>query len=205
MSKEKEFRFECVRCGKCCTDENTLVNVTYFDILRIYKTLNLSIDELIHILGFFIFKKEILEEYLLKLVISPIKTEKGLGFVGLRKLENYQCYFYNNDKKECLIYNIRPYFCRTFPFSFKPNQNNEDKSGQNIEIVYTEKGKQYCIGINDKAPLINKQKLINLGKTVIDVLKKNDNIIKEWNSYIKKNRIEPSVRSFLRYILNLNI
>ena len=35
MDDKKEFRFQCVNCGHCCTDKNTLVNVTYKDILLI--------------------------------------------------------------------------------------------------------------------------------------------------------------------------
>ena len=47
MSTTNDLRFECVHCGKCCTDLKTLVNTTYFDILRIKKGLNLTKDEVI--------------------------------------------------------------------------------------------------------------------------------------------------------------
>ena len=76
----KEFRFSCVHCGTCCTDKNTLVNVTYSDILRIKKGLNLSLDETLEILGFYIFEKKPSIEELKKMVVPPIETEKGLAF-----------------------------------------------------------------------------------------------------------------------------
>jgi len=201
---KREFRFECVKCGKCCTDENTLVNVTYLDILRIYNALNLSLDELIHILGFYVLKTDFSEENLKKLVINPIKTEKGLAFVGLRKLDDGQCYFYNKIKKKCSIYKIRPNFCRTFPFSFDLISNKEKKSKQDIKIKYTQKGLQYCIGINEKAPLINKEEWKRLGELVLEKLKKNEYISIKWNNSIENRQINPSVRNFLKFILNID-
>ena len=38
MNTVKSLRFACIRCGKCCSDKNTIVNLTYFDILRITET-----------------------------------------------------------------------------------------------------------------------------------------------------------------------
>jgi Fe-S-cluster containining protein len=47
MDNTKELRFNCTRCGNCCTDKYTLVNLTYFDIIKIKSELNLNIDEII--------------------------------------------------------------------------------------------------------------------------------------------------------------
>ena len=81
----KELRFECLRCGNCCVDKNTLVNITYFDILRIKDGLSLNFEEILEILGFYIFDKTPTEEELGKMVVPPIETERGLAFTGLKK------------------------------------------------------------------------------------------------------------------------
>ena len=59
MNNTNDLRFECVHCGKCCTDLDTLVNTTYSDIIRIKNSLNLNLDEIIEILGFYIFDKNL--------------------------------------------------------------------------------------------------------------------------------------------------
>jgi len=199
MSTEEDLRFECTRCGSCCTDEKTLVNVTYNDILRIKEALNLNLDEINHILAFYIFDHEPTEEDKKKMVISPIETERGLAFVGLRKRPDGTCYFYDKKEKKCLIYKARPNFCRTFPFSFEVN---EEEDG--IRMKYTEKGKIYCPGINKDSPLINKSKWLELGKKTIKDLNKNYFVMKEWNDRVRNEKIEASVKNFLKMILNEN-
>ncbi|TFF85731.1 MAG: YkgJ family cysteine cluster protein [Promethearchaeota archaeon] len=199
MSKEEKLRFECTRCGRCCTDEKTLVNVTYRDILRIKEALNLNLDEINHILAFYIFDHEPTEEDKKKMVISPVETERGLAFVGLRKRPDGSCYFYDKKEKKCLIYNTRPNFCRTFPFSFEVI---EEEPG--IRMKYTEKGKKYCPGINEDSPLINKSKWLKLGKTTIEDLNKNYFVMEEWNNRVREEKIEASVKNFLKMILNEN-
>jgi len=199
MSTEEDLRFECTRCGSCCTDEKTLVNVTYNDILRIKEALNLNLDEINHILAFYIFDHEPTEEDKKKMVISPIETERGLAFVGLRKRPDGTCYFYDKKEKKCLIYKARPNFCRTFPFSFEVN---EEEDG--IRMKYTEKGKIYCPGINKDSPLINKSKWLELGKKTIKDLNKNYFVMKEWNDRVRNEKIEASVKNFLKMIFNEN-
>ena len=93
MRSTKDFRFKCTRCGNCCTDKNTIVNVNYSDILKIKKGLNLMLNETIEILGFYTYDKEPAAEDRKKMVISPIRTEKGLAFVGLLKEDSGACYF----------------------------------------------------------------------------------------------------------------
>jgi Fe-S-cluster containining protein len=199
----KEFRFECVRCGKCCTDNNTLVNVTYQDILRIKNGLNLTLEETIEILGFYVFDETPTEEDRKKMVISPIKTEKGLAFTGLKK--NFEsCYFYDIDNKRCKIYKIRPIFCRTFPFSFKIFQDEKDKTKAKIKIFYTEKGKQYCPGIEENAPLIDLDEWIKVGKKTIEEMNTNYLIMQKWNEGVEQEKVTPTVRNFLLTIFNLD-
>jgi len=203
MSEEKEFRFECKRCGNCCSDKNTIVNVTYNDILRIKDALELNLDETNHILSFYIFDKEPTEEDKKKMVISPVETERGKAFVGLRKNPDGSCYFYDKENKRCRIYNARPNFCRTFPFSFSISDKTAKKLENLIEIKYTEKAEEYCQGIDNDSPLINEEKWLKLGKETLEDLNKNYYVMQKWNKSVQNKEIEPNAKIFLRIILNI--
>ncbi len=199
----KDLRFECLRCGNCCVDKNTLVNVTYSDILRIKKSLNLKIEEILEILGFYIFDKSPSKEELGKMVIPPIETERGLAFTGLKKKPSGECYFYDDKGKKCLIYKIRPMFCRTFPFTFRIFFNKEIANKAKIRMQYTEKGIEYCPGICENAPLIDEDEWIKVGKIAIEEMSANNILIKQWNEASQKGKITPTARNFVLTILNL--
>lgn len=203
MDNLKEFRFICTRCGNCCSDKNTIVNLTYFDILRIKNGLNLDVEEILEVIGFYIFDKETISENH-KMVVSPIETEKGLAFIGLRKKDSGFCYFYNDSEKKCRIYDLRPMFCKTFPFSFNLIYNKFDKTRAKIKMFYTEKAKQYCPGIGVDAPPINEDQWIELGKKAIEELNNNEILIEQWNKNVKLGRIIPTVRNFLLNIFKIN-
>ncbi len=199
----KSLRFTCIRCGNCCMDKKTIVNLTYIDILRIKNGLELDLNELLDILGFYKFDKPLTSADKKRMIITPLETERGLAFVGLLKNSLGGCYFYNSNDKKCLIYSIRPMFCRTFPFSFgllnKENIGHDDA----IDIFYTEKGKKYCLGIGDDAPIIDKDYWIEIGRKTLHELKKNHKIIQEWNNSIKNGNFKPTVKKFLSMILRI--
>ena len=138
------------------------------------------------------------------MITPPIITEKGLAFIGLLKSSLGSCYFYDSTNKKCLIYDLRPIFCHTFPFSFKYMENKKNQANNKIDIFYTEKGKQYCPGISKEAPLINYNYWIKLGKKTLEDLEKNYKIVKEWNESVKKKEIIPTVKKFLLTIFKLN-
>lgn len=199
----KEFRFECTRCGNCCTDKNTFVNITYSDILRIKNGLNLSLEEILEILGFYIFDKTPTEEEIRKMVVPPIETERGLAFTGLKKNSSGKCYFYDDKGKNCLIYKIRPMFCRTFPFTFRIFFNKEIPNKAKIKMQYTEKSIEYCPGIGEKAPLIDEDEWIKVGKITIEDMSANNILIRKWNEASEKGKIKPTARNFVLTFLNL--
>jgi len=207
MNNTNDLRltFECVHCGKCCTDSATLVNTTYSDIIRIKNGLSLDLDEIIEILGFYVFEKKPTIKEISRMVVPPIETERGLAFVGLKKRLNDRCYFYDETKKRCSIYGFRPNFCRTFPFSFKLSidLDKENPKKNEIEIFYTEKGLKYCQGIGESAPIISIGKWLQIGQKVINDLTRNNVLIKEWNKGVKENKISPSVRNFILTVFNL--
>ena len=201
---QEEFRFKCLRCGTCCTDKNTLVNLTYSDILRIKNGLNLSIEEVIEIISFYIYDKELTVEDRKKMVISPMMTEKGLAFVGLRKDSTGSCSFYDDDHQRCKIYDLRPNFCRTFPFSFNLIVNKMDKTKAKIKMDYTKKGNEYCPGIRQDMPIINYDEWIKIGVKTLEGLNNNSIIIEKWNHLAEKGLITPTVRKFISNIFKLN-
>jgi Fe-S-cluster containining protein len=203
MSITNDLRFECVHCGNCCTDLNTLVNTTYIDILRIRDGLNLTEDEVIEILGFYIFDKKLTSKEIAKMVVLPIETERGLAFTGLKKKANGHCYFFNNEKKRCSIYEARPNFCRTFPFTFKLPIDKENSNKKSIQVFFTEKGLEYCKGIGKESPIIDIDEWVDLGQKVIEDLTMNTVLIKKWNESVKKGAIVPSVRNFVLTIFSL--
>jgi Fe-S-cluster containining protein len=161
------------------------------------------LEETIEILGFYVFDGDPTEEDRKKMVISPIKTEKGLAFVGLKKNSGV-CYFYDIDNKRCKIYKIRPMFCRTFPFSFKIFMDEKDKTKAKIKILYTEKGKQYCPGIGENAPLIDLDEWIKVGKKTIEEMNNNYLVMQKWNEAVEQQKVTPTVRNFLLTIFNID-
>lgn len=198
MQKDR-FKFRCVYCANCCSDKKTIVNVTYLDILRITKGLNLSFNEILEILGFYIYEKNISNDFFKKMVIPSIITEKGNAFVGLLKKSTGECIFL--DDKKCKIYNLRPMFCRTFPFTFKVLNIKSSSSKINIQMFYTTKAKEYCKGISANAPYISNKKWVKIGKRVAEELKENNKFIEIWNNNVEKGRIKPTARDFIKTIL----
>ncbi|MFX1418241.1 MAG: YkgJ family cysteine cluster protein [Promethearchaeota archaeon] len=201
MNSKKNLRFKCTRCGNCCTDKNTIVNLTYLDILRIKVGLKLDLNEILDMLGFYVFDKDLTNEEKKRMSITPITTEKGLAFIGVLKRSLGSCYFYDFKNKKCLIYELRPLFCQTFPFSFKYIEN---ETNAKLDIFYTEKGKQYCPGISNNAPIINYDDWNKLGKEVLEELEKNHIINKEWNESVENKMVIPTVKNFLLNIFKLN-
>ena len=198
MVDEKQLKFICTRCGNCCTDKNTIVNVTYQDISRIIEGLDLKVNEVLEVIGFYIFKQAKYKNNQKKMVISPIETEKGLAYIGLIKNSEGICFFYDEGNCKCSIYDLRPTFCRTFPFSFLYENPKE------LFIVYTEKAKEYCPGIGSEASAIDYEYWTNLGKKVLEDLKINQIFIENWNEKVSANKISPSVKIFINMILTLD-
>jgi Fe-S-cluster containining protein len=199
MVNPNKLRFICTRCGNCCTDTNTFVNVTYLDILKIIKGLKLDLDESLEIFGFYVFDKNLTSTNLKKMVIPPVKTEKGLAFLALMKKSQGDCCFYDQINKKCLIYALRPIFCKSFPFTFTTPQD-----GENIEINYTEKAKKYCPGITNDSPLVDVNHLIELAQNTLKEIKDNHAFIELWNKEVSRGRISPSAKNYLKNIFKIS-
>ena len=96
----------CDTCGgACCTGVSGYIWVKYLEIEKIADFLNITIEEFA-------------SSYLKKVKHRYSLIEKQLDD------NNFACIFFNNELKECSIYDVRPRQCRTFPFweTFKNNE-----------------------------------------------------------------------------------
>jgi len=86
------IRFECRRCGACCTGDPGIIRISDPEILLLADFLEISASELIRI------------------HLQPISE----GFSIIEEQDG-RCRFYDQG---CLIYPVRPLQCRTYPFWF---------------------------------------------------------------------------------------
>ncbi len=200
MVNPEELRFICTRCGNCCTDKDTIVNLTYLDILRLQTGLKIDLKETLEIIGFYVFNNKLSKGTLEKMVVFPIETEKGLAFTGLLKNDLSECYFYEKKNAKCLIYQIRPMLCRTFPFSFSVSNDIKNKDIGDNEIFYTEKARLYCPGIGSDSPIIKYDYWIKIGIETLKELEKNDHFNDNWNKSVKNGKIIPNVKNYISMI-----
>jgi hypothetical protein len=84
------IRFQCLRCGSCCSGSPGTVYATSREAQEIAEFLRISFPQFI-------------EKYL-----RPFED----GF-SIREHKDGRCFFFED---ECGIYSVRPAQCRTFPF-----------------------------------------------------------------------------------------
>ena len=87
---DKGLRFECQRCGACCTGAPGTIYVDKNEVDSIAKYLSARISCFI-------------EKYL-----YPFR-----GGYSIREYADGRCFFYNGG---CTVYPVRPSQCKTFPF-----------------------------------------------------------------------------------------
>jgi len=98
----------CDTCGgACCTGASGYIWVKYPEIEKMADFLNLTIEEFA-------------SSYLKKVKHRYSLIEKRLDE------NNFACIFFNNELKQCSIYDVRPRQCRTFPF-WETFKNNEEE------------------------------------------------------------------------------
>ncbi len=201
MKSSKSFHFKCIQCGKCCSDKNTIVNLTYNDVLRMQWEKNYSLEDFLKYIGFYVFDNIPNENQLTQMVIPPIQTQNGPAFVGLKKKDNGKCIFLNS-KNKCSIYSARPSICRTFPFNFHTITDKEKMHKIDIEMNYTEKALEFCPGIDEKYPKISSNYWLTIGKQAVKEILSEHILIKRWNKIIEEGRVSATAENFLRVILN---
>jgi len=88
------LQFECLKCGNCCTGAPGFVYLSEEDIASIAEFLEKD-------------KRSFIREY------TRVITIFGERRLSLCERSNYDCVFWS---RVCLIYDVRPYQCRSFPF-----------------------------------------------------------------------------------------
>src|SRR5687767_4868427 len=84
------LKFECTKCGNCCTGKPGYVWIKVEDMHRIAEFLGIRFREFV------------------------AKYVRKIGeYYSLIEKPNYDCVFYDSG---CTIYPVRPPQCRTFPF-----------------------------------------------------------------------------------------
>ena len=109
VHKDYKYKFTpsaCASCGgACCTGESGYIWIKYPEMVKMAEFLELTIEEFATM-----YLKKVKHRYSL--------VEKRL------EDDNFACIFFNNELKQCSIYEVRPRQCRTFPFweTFKNNK-----------------------------------------------------------------------------------
>lgn len=103
MIQKEDFSFSfdssaCAACGgACCIGESGYIWISMPEITAVADYLKLSLEEFA-------------ENYLIR-----AKSRYSLREVKTKEL-GYACIFFDQEKRLCSIYDVRPKQCRTFPF-----------------------------------------------------------------------------------------
>lgn len=87
------LRFECQRCGGCCRGEPGYVWVTGTDIERMAAALGLSPEQ-----------------------FARAHTRRVGLRRSLKELPGGDCVMWGGARRGCIVYEVRPIQCKTFPF-----------------------------------------------------------------------------------------
>lgn len=95
-----DYKFDnnaCQKCGgKCCIGETGNIFVNSLEIRQISDFLDLSVLDFI-----FLYLKRVDNQYSIKEIIIE---------------DSYNCIFFDDERRKCSIYPVRPTQCRSFPF-----------------------------------------------------------------------------------------
>ena len=184
-SEDAQIQFECTKCGACCREDSLLVTVTGRDIARISQGLGLGSDEVIKAFDFYLAFGEETPAGLRD--IPTVKTERGLAYIALKKLENGDCVFLKDDL--CMIHAIRPAVCMSFPFVF---QDIDDEKTWGLSAM-----KEICPGLGS-GPVVDVSDLRELALAVLEDLRMFKEFAEEWNR-VEKN---PTTTRLIERILS---
>ncbi|NHJ15010.1 MAG: YkgJ family cysteine cluster protein [Candidatus Thorarchaeota archaeon] len=180
-----ETKFECTMCGACCRDDTLLVTLTGTDISRIAFFLDLSASSILRALDFYVIdSKKNIPKGLRH--IPRVNTENGPAFVAVRKMENGDCVFLEDNL--CMIHSIRPSVCMSFPFVFRKD-SGETKWGLSAR-------NEICPGLG-KGKQVDAKELEALGSDVLADIEYFTHFAAVWNRETK----EPTALDFIERVL----
>jgi Fe-S-cluster containining protein len=177
--------FECTKCGACCREDSILITVTANDIAKISRALELSPDETLRALDFYIVARNKSTPRGLQGIPAPL-TEKGPAFIALKKMKNGDCIFLKDDL--CMIHAIRPLACKSFPFTFS---RHGDEQFWGLSAA-----KHICPGLGT-GPSVQTTDLLELSNEVHTSLQEYSRFVKKWNK-----RPKPTSMDLIRAIIS---
>ena len=187
-----DVQFECIKCGACCKKKDLLVTLTGRDITKISVALGITAEQMLRAIDFYVpIDGESIPEGLKH--IPQTKTENGLTIIALKKNDEGDCIFIKNDL--CMIHEIRPGACASFPFVFK-----KESDGINWGLsAMTE----ICPGIGT-GPVVNELDLLDTAQRVLEDIEIFREFSEEWNSskgpHIAENLL-TEILSDIRFIV----
>ncbi|MDO4673782.1 YkgJ family cysteine cluster protein [Campylobacter sp.] len=108
---------KCAQCGgKCCTGESGHIFIDAKEAARLSEHLKLSIEE---------FKTKYLTKVGAKMSLKEKEFEDG-----------FACIFFDEARRNCGIYALRPKQCRTFPFWDYFKNHQKELEEECIGICY---------------------------------------------------------------------
>jgi Fe-S-cluster containining protein len=162
-------QFECIKCGACCKNRDLLVTLTGRDLVKIAITLGLNAEEMLRAIDFYVQAEgNSIPEGLKH--IPQISTEAGLATIALKKNDDGDCIFLKDDL--CMIHEIRPGACASFPFVF-----TRDSAGINWGLSAM---KEICPGLGE-GPDVKESDLLEIAAGVLEELEIYREFTKDWN------------------------
>ncbi|CAD7286766.1 hypothetical protein LMG7974_00073 [Campylobacter majalis] len=122
MLKKQDFSYsfdgsKCDECGgKCCVGESGYIWISASEIKKLSEFLGLKTDEFI-------------KKYL-------FKTQNKYSIKEKEYNGGYACIFFDEQNKNCGVYEYRPSQCRTFPFWDYFKQNLEELQAECIGVKF---------------------------------------------------------------------
>lgn len=185
-----------------------MVTTSFFDVARLAAAFELTVDELLGVLSFYVLPPDVTRDAVKRMVLPPALVEEKLVVVGLAKDESGTCVYYDPAAKRCRAYEVRPMTCRTFPFTFRylaTNRGTEKTKSTafKLRVSLTEKGKRYCEGLKPSArpPFIHLKEWKRVGAETIREYLHHQLFVEKWNELVERGEVVPSAVNFVDTIL----
>jgi Fe-S-cluster containining protein len=168
------------------------VTLTGRDIVKIAISLGLSSNQILRAIDFYI---QIEENPLPKGLqhIPQVLTEEGHAIIALKKNEESECIFLKDNL--CMIHEIRPGACVSFPFVF---ERGEDGINWGLSAM-----RKICPGIGT-GPIVREPDLLETATFVLEELDIYREFVNDWNDRSESHTTEKllsDILSDIRFIV----
>ncbi len=204
------LRFHCQKTGKCCQTPSLFIPVTHRDLVYLYRELDEEFDQLIDFLAFYSISTQParnLHAYK-KIVVPPISTSRGLGFLAVKKHAETQACVFLLKNNRCSIYDSRPLSCLLYPITFvrmdmlkgdlQWTRNCEDNEKEvclrsielndHVHAVFSKASINTCLGVG-KGALLSTSRLTRMAQTFYRDLNEFVEVVSEINRLADKGEL----------------